>query len=95
MTKISSPTRQAIAELKRKGLKSNSTPPYGYQFRAGRQIKHPEEQKALRAIGRWRRKGLSITKCVEKLEAEGHKPRGAAWHRTTVSRLVHRLKANA
>lgn len=88
---ISDRTKRILRDLKKQGRKSNGTADYGYRFEGDEVVEDEAEQRALKDLRRWRRRGLSITRCQELLEEKGHQPRGAKWHRTTVSRLAQRL----
>lgn len=88
---ISDRTKRVLDDLRGQKKKWNSTPRYGYRFENGVEVEVPDEQKALKDLRRWRKRGLSITRCTELLEEKGHQPRGAKWHRTTVSRLAQRV----
>ena len=92
---VSIRTKRLIADLKAQGKAWNKTPPYGYQWIKGKVALVAAEQRALRAIKRWRSKGHSITACRDQLEKKGYPPRGKAWHRTTVARIIRRLEAEA
>lgn len=88
---ISERTTRLLADLRDQGKQSNGTAPYGQRFKAGLVVDHPGELAVLRALGRWRARGLSVRRCRELLIEKGHKPRGAGWHLTTVARLCKRL----
>ncbi len=87
-------TMRIQADLRKQGKRWTKTPPYGWRWEDQRPVEVPHEQAALAALVRWRRRGLSIRRCRELLEQKGHKPRGAAWHTTTVARIVRRLEAD-
>lgn len=89
---MSESTRRGIAELKKQGKQWNSTAPYGFRFEGGELVKDLDEQEALRDLRRWNRCGYSITRCTKLLASRGHKPRGQRWHRTTVARLLKRVR---
>jgi DNA invertase Pin-like site-specific DNA recombinase len=88
---IRSRIKGALRELRAKGARSNSTPPYGWRFDAGELAEEPAEQEALTAIRRWRGRGLTQTRMVELLAARGFPPRGSKWHRRSVQRILSRL----
>ncbi len=88
---IQSRIKGALRELREKGARSNSTPPYGWAHLGGELVEEPAEQTALKAIRRWRARGLSQTRMVELLAARGHPPRGSKWHRRSVQRILSRL----
>jgi len=89
---VSESTRRGIAELKKQGKQWNSTAPYGFRFEGGELVKDLDEQAALRDLRRWNLCGYSITRCTKLLASRGHKPRGQRWHRTTVARLLKRVR---
>lgn len=49
-----------------------------------------EEQSALSRMLELHTQGISIRRIATTLEAEGHVPRGARWHATTVARMIKR-----
>ena len=53
---------------------------------------HPEEQAALARMKALRRDGWSFDKIAAILTEEGHEPRGERWHKTTIARLIKRMK---
>lgn len=84
-------TRAALAALRAAGRKSGSVAPYGYRFEGKVQVEDETEQRTLKAIKRWRKRGSSVRRCRQLLIDKGHEPRGAAWHLTTVARLCKRV----
>jgi len=62
--------------------------PFGFRARDGLLEWHPGEQAALESMKEHRRSGATQLEIVERLTAEGHKPRGTRWHATTIGRLV-------
>jgi len=62
--------------------------PFGFRAREGKLVEDPAEQRALRSMREHRAAGMTQHAIVAKLTAEGHKPRGARWHATTIGRLV-------
>ncbi len=51
---------------------------------------HPEEVATLETMLRWRSEGMSFRKIAQRLDDEGHAPRGERWHCTTVVRMIKR-----
>lgn len=92
---IRSRIKGALRELREKGARSNSTPPYGWTFEVGDAgillVEDRDEQATIKAIRRWRGIGLSQIRMVELLTARGHTPRGSKWHRRSVQRILSRL----
>jgi DNA invertase Pin-like site-specific DNA recombinase len=86
-------TRAALAALRAAGRKSGSIAPYGYRFHGQTQVEDAGEQRTLKAIKRWRKRGSSVRRCRQLLIDKGHKPRGASWHLTTVARLCKRVSS--
>ena len=87
---ISERTTRLLADKRRQGQAWNGTAPYGLRFVDGKAELDEAEQKVLKCLKRWRARGLSVRRCRELLIKHGHKPRGAAWHLTTVARIVKR-----
>lgn len=92
---ISERTTRLLADKRQQGEIWNGTAPYGTRFVEGRAVPHEAEQRVLRALKRWRARGLSVRRCRELLIKKGHEPRGATWHLTTVARIVKRAKDGA
>lgn len=88
---IRSRIKGALRELRARGSRSNSTPPYGWAHLDGELVEEPAEQEAVKAIRRWRGRGLSQTRMVELLAARGFPARGSKWHRRSVQRILSRL----
>lgn len=79
-------TREALAVLKRQGVHLGGYP-YGWD-REGQPI--ALEQAALLRMRELAANGNSQPEIVRVLSAEGHRPRGAKWNVTTVSRALRR-----
>jgi DNA invertase Pin-like site-specific DNA recombinase len=88
---IRSRIKGALRELRARGARSNSTPPYGWRHESGELVEEPAEQEALTAIRRWRGRGIGQTRMVELLVARGFPARGSTWHRRSVQRILARL----
>ena len=96
---ISERTREALHELKRRGIRLGSAG-YGWQWTkepdaTGRKqlIPHPEEQTAVRRICDLYRQGLGICKIAKRLDGEGIPARGGkTWgpQRPTLYRILER-----
>ena len=55
-----------------------------------RMIACPDEVQAIRAMRRWYKDGVTVADIVRKLNKSEFKPRGKAWHRNTVQRILDR-----
>ena len=60
---------------------------------APRSTPQPAELAALRCAGELAAAGVPLRRIGAELERAGHRPRGRAWHLTTVARLVRRAQA--
>lgn len=88
-------TRAALAVKKRRGLRHNKNPPYGYAWdKENRLVADAREQRALAAIRDMRGGGTCLREITESLERQRKRcpPRGKCWHMTTVARIVRRLE---
>lgn len=90
--RIGERTKRLLADLQSQGKAWNGTAPYGLRFVDGEVQEHPEEAKTIKALRRWRKRGISVRRCREMLESKGHPPRGTKWHTTTVARLIRRIE---
>jgi len=93
---ISERTQEAMDELKRRGVRMGGAP-YGWQYTKepdehGRRniVLHPGEQKIILRICAMHREGLSVLDIWKRLTAEGVRPRGDAWERPTLYRILER-----
>lgn len=93
---IADRTREAMAHLKRQGVKLGSTP-FGWRYSSevdanGRRrvVKHPEEQKAIKRICALHRKKVPVRQIVQRLEQEGIPARGERWHERSVYQVLAR-----
>lgn len=78
------------------GQRTGGRLPYGYRPSSAdptRLEPHPEEQRAIGRIRQLAATGASQRAIVQALEQERHPARGAAWHRTTVARILARVEA--
>jgi len=88
-------TRAALAVLKRRGLRHNKNPPYGYDWnKENHLVPNVREQQALAAIRDMRGGGTCLREIMESLERQRKRcpPRGKCWHMTTIARIVRRLE---
>lgn len=77
-------TRQALAALKRSGVRLGAYP-FGWD-RSGRPIDH--EQAALQRMRELAAEGFTQKRIAYRLQLEGFKPRGQRWHVTSVARAL-------
>lgn len=84
-------TAAILRHRRAQGRRTGGRVPFGYQADGDRLVPHDGEQAALRVIERMHRDGASQRAIVVALTEEGHAPRGAAWHRNTIARIVGRL----
>lgn len=86
-------TRAALAHLRARGRRVGGVP---YGLRAGPDgvlVPEPAEARAASLARAWRAQGMSLRSIRDRLEAEGHPPRGRSWHLTTVSRMCGKRAA--
>lgn len=83
-------TRAALAIKRAKGLKFNSTAPYGSRIDGERIVPDAEEQKAIARMLQLRKAGASLRQVALALTAEGFRPRGRRWYPTSILRVVRR-----
>lgn len=67
--------------------------PFGYRAEAGRVVACEDEQRTLGRIHELRAAGLSVRAIAAQLNAEGVRPRGRVWHKSTVGVLLTRQAA--
>lgn len=85
---IAERTSTAMAHLKGQGKRVGSEP-YGFRAGAGGVLEpEPYEQGIVAQARAWRSQGASLRDVRDRLEAGGYRPRGRAWHLTTVSRML-------
>ncbi len=66
--------------------------PYGYRWQEGQQVPESFEQETLTQIQALKAQGLGAVSIASQLNAQGYLCRGAKWHRTTIRRILKRLK---
>ncbi len=79
--------RAGMAQKRQAGVLMG-TAPFGWRNEAGRAVEDPAEQATLQFIYRCRDGGYSHDDNVTAPKSTAHKPRGKAWHRTTVARIL-------
>ena len=83
--------RDAWEYKRARGERLGSLPPYGYTMSDdGQVVEHEAEQAIIRRIVELRAGGCSARRICARLEEAGVEPRGRAWHRTTVDRILER-----
>lgn len=87
-------TRAAMAAKRERGERVSRFAPYGSELGSGGDlVPAPAELLALRLAGELAAAGVPLRRIGAELERAGHRPRGRAWHLTTVARLVRRAQA--
>lgn len=72
-------------------MTTGGSAPFGFDVvDGGRLVENEREQRAIRRIEAYRAEGLSIGAIVERLGLEGVEPRGRAWSKSTVHRVLQR-----
>jgi site-specific DNA recombinase len=88
-------TRVALQSKKARGQRHNCNAPYGYCWSEEGEIEEVDsEQKAIDKIRKLREDGTTIAGIAEHLNRRSrtYPPRGAAWHPTTVYRIMCRFR---
>lgn len=86
-------TREAWSYKRSRGQRLGSKPPYGYRMSDnGAAVLDWDEQETIRTIRDLRAMGHSVARIAADLGCLGHEPRGAAWHPTTVQRILTRAQ---
>jgi DNA invertase Pin-like site-specific DNA recombinase len=84
-------TKAALQAKRRRGERVGQVP-FGYRVAADGVALEPDptEQAAIRDALELRAAGRKLREIVEELTARGHRPRGDAWHITSVVRILER-----
>lgn len=92
---IAARTRAALAALKRRGLRSAGSIPFGKRLDVdGKTLQdEPQEAAVVRRIVRERAAGSSTQAIVDGLNGDHVPSRGKRWHRTTVCRVLKAQQA--
>jgi len=92
---ISERIKTAMKHKRSTGRRTSLHAPFGYSIAAdGDTLESVASEQATIARARELRYvcGYSIRKVAKKLTEEGHRPRGKAWHATTVVRIMKRIE---
>lgn len=74
-----------------RGERLGGKPPFGFRMEGHQPVPYEPEQMAIQRIVGLRKSGLSFAKICERLQQEGHQPRGTRWHPKTLVRILDRL----
>lgn len=85
-------TRQALMVRRSRGERYSGHPPIGEQLKDGRLLPNEHEASAVARAFELRAAGGTHAAIARRLTAEGFRPRGARWHRTTITRLLQRTR---
>ncbi|PCC66461.1 recombinase family protein [Nannocystis exedens] len=81
-------TRAALRAKLARGEAAGGTAPYGKRIVRGRLVDDPAELAALARAQELRAQQMSLREVSIRLRVEGHRPRGTAWHVSTLARLL-------
>lgn len=84
---IRSRTKAALKAKKARGERTGSIP-FGFCELKGKLAPLEHEQAAIARIRELRAQGVTLHGLVHELTSEGHAPRGAKWHVTTIVRIL-------
>jgi DNA invertase Pin-like site-specific DNA recombinase len=89
---IAERTAAAMAVKRRRGEKTGGTVPYGFDVdEAGKLFPNLTQQKAIRLMRAWKRKGLSLRKIASLLVSHGFQPKVATdWHPQVLKEILTR-----
>ena len=87
-------TRAALAAKGAKGLRTNSTAPYGWRFEGDRLEPDATEQRLLARLLVLAESGRSMRQLAKALTAEGFVPRGRRWHPNSIRRILRASRGN-
>jgi len=87
-------TKAALRVKRERGERVGQVP-FGYRVADdGRAlVEDADEQRAVARVRELRSAGLTVAEVAERLASEGHRPRGARWHATSVARIARRAAA--
>lgn len=86
-------TRAAMAAKRARGERISRFAPYGAELGEGGDLQPaPGELAALRLVGELAAGGVPLRRIGAELERAGYRPRGRAWHLTTIARMVRRAQ---
>jgi DNA invertase Pin-like site-specific DNA recombinase len=87
--RISERSQETHDYLRREGKRQGRFAPYGYRFGPDDElVPHMREQDAIARIVKLKRERFSLDNIIRQLEDDGIEPRGKAWHRTTIVRIL-------
>ena len=94
---IGARTKAALAKKRARGEKTGGSVPYGYRLASDRKSLEAKkaEQEVIDIMLDLRDEGLSFRAIANKLNLDGHRPRGAKWHATSVTRIIKRESSDA
>jgi DNA invertase Pin-like site-specific DNA recombinase len=86
---IGARTKAALVGKKRRGERVGQIP-FGYRLDSDgvHLVRDEREQEAIRLVRMLRDGGMSLRAIAAELGEQGHQSRGAAWHATTVARIL-------
>lgn len=85
-------TRQALQVRRRRGQRFSGHPAIGQRHVDGAVHVDDAEAAAIARAVELHAAGRSQTAIARRLAIEGYRPRGARWHRTTIARLLQRVR---
>ncbi|PSM31761.1 recombinase family protein [Haliangium sp. UPWRP_2] len=93
---IADRTREAMAHLKRQGVRLGGAP-YGWRYAPERDaqgrrplVKHPEEQQAIKRICALHGRKVPAQEIAQRLDEEKRPARGKRWHKRSVYQILER-----
>ena len=88
---------KAALAVKKKRQERIGSVPYGKQLDPDGKtlLDNPEEMKTIEAARAYRDKGMTFRAIAQRLEQEGHRPRGRGWHPQTVSNILEASQPKA
>ena len=95
---VSERTSAALRHKRAKGEKTGGDVPYGYDADPdGRLKENQAEQRVIRLIKRWKKKGSSLRAICRKLEVRGYRTKTGkrSWNHKTVGKILERVAGSA
>ena len=87
---IRSRTKAALRVLRSQCRQYTRRAPLGYRFEYGQLVEDSEALQVLARVRDMKSRGISTTRVVNILNAEGLRCRGGRWHVTTLARALRR-----